>query len=76
MSLVDDSEKNQALEKLKIRDFWYIGPCNLELDPRFTGAYCLYHQGNECITLMMEAVCTSERSVYSIRLHSPIFRRL
>jgi hypothetical protein len=38
---------------MKIRAFWDVAPCSLEVDRRFTSA------------MMMEAVRTSETSVYS-----------
>jgi hypothetical protein len=37
----------------------------LGIDRRFKGEYCLHHQGDEFIALMMEAVRTSEKAVYS-----------
>jgi hypothetical protein len=44
---------------MKIRAFWGIAQCTLVgVDRRFRGVYCL-------IALMMEAVNTSETSVYS-----------
>jgi hypothetical protein len=40
--------------------FWDVPPCSLvETDLRFRGAYCLHH----LITLVMEAVSTSETSI-------------
>jgi hypothetical protein len=33
---------------LKMTAFWDLAPCNLtEVDRRFTGVYCLHHQGND-----------------------------
>jgi hypothetical protein len=50
---------------MKMIAFWDIVPCSfIEVDQRFRGAYCLHHQGNKCITLMMEAGLTSETSFY------------
>jgi hypothetical protein len=50
---------------LKIRAFWNIAPYSLRVDRRFRSAYCL-HQGDQSFTaLTMEAVRTSETSVYS-----------
>jgi hypothetical protein len=60
--------------------FWDVAPCSLvDIDRRFRGTYCLYHQGDELetgshvsnqffargllIALMMEAVSTSKTSV-------------
>jgi hypothetical protein len=44
--------------------FWNISPCShVEVDRRFRGAYCLHHQGDSVIVLIMEAVRTSETSV-------------
>jgi hypothetical protein len=41
--------------------FWDVAPCSLlEIDRRFSGAYCLHHQ---VIALMMEAVSIFETSV-------------
>jgi hypothetical protein len=46
---------------MKMTPFWEIVPGSLvEVDQRFTDAYCLNHWG----FLMMEAVCTFETSVY------------
>jgi hypothetical protein len=43
--------------------FREVALCSLvEVDRRFRGAYCLHHQGGE--TVMMEAVRTSETSVF------------
>jgi hypothetical protein len=54
----------QITVELTFRVFWYIAPCNLvEVDRRFTDAYCLHYQGDEFIYLMMEAVRTYETSV-------------
>jgi hypothetical protein len=40
--------------------FWYTAEFILaEVDRRFEGTYCFYHQGE-----LSEAVSTSERSVY------------
>jgi hypothetical protein len=51
---------------MKIRAFWDVSPCSLiGVDRRFRRAYCLHHKGDEINALMMEAVCTSETSVYS-----------
>jgi hypothetical protein len=36
----------------------------MQSDRRFRGAYYLHHKGDEVIALMMEAVSTSETSVY------------
>jgi hypothetical protein len=34
---------------LKMTVFWGVAPCSLvEIDRHFRGAYCLYHQGDEC----------------------------
>jgi hypothetical protein len=33
---------------IKMIVFWDVAPCSLvEIDPRFRGAYCLHHQGDE-----------------------------
>jgi hypothetical protein len=49
---------------MKFRVFWDVVPCShVEVDRSFRGAYCLHHQGEEFIALMMEAVHTSETSV-------------
>jgi hypothetical protein len=46
---------------VKIKAFWDIAPCSLfKVDRRFRCTYCLHHQG-----VMVEAVRTSEMSVYS-----------
>jgi hypothetical protein len=36
---------------MKIIAFWDIAPCNLGVDRRLRGAYCLHHQGDhdDCI---------------------------
>jgi hypothetical protein len=48
----------------KIRAFWDIAPCSLVVvDRRFRGSYCLHHQGDEFIVLIMEAVHISETSI-------------
>jgi hypothetical protein len=31
---------------MKIRAFWDVAPCNLGVDRRLRGVYCLHHQGN------------------------------
>jgi hypothetical protein len=36
---------------MKTRAFWDVAPCSLEVDRRFTGVYCLHHQGNICLIL-------------------------
>jgi hypothetical protein len=39
---------------MKIIAFRYIAPCSLfEVDRRFRGVYCLHHQTDKFITLMM-----------------------
>jgi hypothetical protein len=49
---------------MKIRDFCNVASYSLvAVDRRFGGAYCLHNRA--IITLMMEAVRTSETSVYS-----------
>jgi hypothetical protein len=54
-----------VMASIKCRVFWVMAPCSHdEVDRRFRGTYCLHHQGDEGITLMMEAVCTSETSVH------------
>jgi hypothetical protein len=51
--------------------FWDVSPCSLvEVDRRFIGAYCLHHQD---IALMLEAVCTSETSVYFSETHTALY---
>jgi hypothetical protein len=60
---------------VKIRAFWDVAPCSLiGVHRRLKGAYCLHHQDDEyyimmgttsIIALMIEAVRTSETSVYS-----------
>jgi hypothetical protein len=45
--------------KYRILVFWDVAPCSLGVDRRF------HHQGDEFIALMMDAVRTSESSVYS-----------
>jgi hypothetical protein len=52
--------------RTKLRAFWDIAPCSLVgVDRLFRGAYCLHRQGDYgFITMMMEAVRTSETSVY------------
>jgi hypothetical protein len=51
---------------MKIGAFWDVAPCRLiGVDRRFGGVYCLHRQGDEFIALMMEAIHTSETSVYS-----------
>jgi hypothetical protein len=48
-----------------IRAFWDIAPYSLvEVNRRFRGLYCLHHQGDYFIRLLMEAVRISETSVY------------
>jgi hypothetical protein len=47
---------------MMIRDFWDIAPCVIVgVDRRFRGSYCFHHQ----CALIMEAIRTSETSVYS-----------
>jgi hypothetical protein len=49
---------------LKVRLFWDMAPCShIEVDQRFRGVYCLASSGQLIITLMIEAVHTSETSV-------------
>jgi hypothetical protein len=52
---------------MNIRAFWDVAPCSLAgVDRIFRGAYCPHHQSDSSFTvLMMGAVRTSERSVYS-----------
>jgi hypothetical protein len=52
---------------MKIRASWDVAPCSLVgVERGFRGAYCLHHQGDELFfALMMEAIRTSETSVYS-----------
>jgi hypothetical protein len=46
---------------MKMAAFWEKAPFSLvEADRRFNGKYCRQHQGD----LMIEAVCTTEVSVY------------
>jgi hypothetical protein len=45
-------------ENMTMRVFWDIVPCSLAVDRCFRGAYYL-------LTLVIEAVCTSETSFYS-----------
>jgi hypothetical protein len=53
-----------STEVLKMTAFWDVATCSLtELDRHSRGAYCLYHQ-TDYMALMMEAVRTSETSVY------------
>jgi hypothetical protein len=41
----------------KMTPFCDIAPCSLvEVDQRFRGAYCLHHQGDDSLTLMLLAV--------------------
>jgi hypothetical protein len=53
-------QHHKCLRSVKVRAFWDIAPCSLGVDRRFSGAYCLHHQGDE----WQDAVCTSETSVY------------
>jgi hypothetical protein len=46
---------------VKIAAFWDIAPCRF-VDRRFRGTYYIHGKGDE--VLMMEAVCTSETSIY------------
>jgi hypothetical protein len=40
---------------IKLRVIWNVAPCShVEVDRHFRGAYCLHHQGNEFIALMMK----------------------
>jgi hypothetical protein len=53
---------------MKIRAFWYIAPCGLRVFGRFRVQICLtqfFQTYNWIIKVMMEAVPTSETSVYS-----------
>jgi hypothetical protein len=60
----------EKTDVFKITAFWYTVLCSLiGVNRRFREVYCLHNQGDESswsfITLMMEAVCTSETFVYS-----------
>jgi hypothetical protein len=49
-----------------MRAFWDIALHSfVGVDRRFVGADCLHHQDGLFITMMMEAVLTSETSAYS-----------
>jgi hypothetical protein len=49
---------------MKIRVLWDVAPrSQVEVYRRFRGVYCIHHQGDSFIALMMEAVRTSETSV-------------
>jgi hypothetical protein len=49
---------------IKMTAFWNIAPCSLiEVNRCFRGLYRFHYLGDE-YALMMEAVCTSETSVY------------
>jgi hypothetical protein len=51
----------EVLVSLNMAAFCDIAPCSLvEVERRFRDSYCLHHHGS----LMMEAVSTSETSVY------------
>jgi hypothetical protein len=56
--------------RMKMTAFWNGAPCSLvEIDRSFKDAYCSHSQGDDgdihpLIALMMEAVGTSETSVY------------
>jgi hypothetical protein len=53
-----------AASSMKMRVFWDIAPCSLAgVDRRFVLAYYILHQG--IIALIMDAIRTSETSVYS-----------
>jgi hypothetical protein len=66
---------------MKMTVFWVVAPCTLVVYRRFRGAYCLHHTlkkkvntSASIIALMMEAVNTSETSVYfyqTIRRNNP-----
>jgi hypothetical protein len=57
--------QNAQLSDLKVRAFWDIATCSfVVVYRRFRGAYCFYHQSDKFTALMMEAVCTSEMSIY------------
>jgi hypothetical protein len=77
---------------MKVTDFWYIAPRSLvEVDRRFSGAYCLIHQGDyhtrlhvaiflEAVifyvnSLIMEAFLTSDMS-NSTRLHGATSQKI
>jgi hypothetical protein len=54
-------------EIIKFTVFWDVASCSLVgADGRFRGEYCLHHQDDSLIfiVLMMEAIRTSETSVY------------
>jgi hypothetical protein len=55
--------------RIKMAALWDVSMCNVVVNRRFRSAYCLHHQG----ALMMEAVHTSEMSIYfneiNIRTH-------
>jgi hypothetical protein len=43
--------ENFTAAQLKMTVFWVAAPCSLvEIDRRFRGAYCLYHQGDEWLS--------------------------
>lgn len=43
---------------------WYLVPCSLVEERCFRDAYCLHHQDDELIILMMDVASTFETSVY------------
>jgi hypothetical protein len=50
----------------KIRALWDVAPCNpIGVNRRFRGAYCFNLQGDEFTALKIEAVRTTETSLYS-----------
>jgi hypothetical protein len=50
---------------MKFRVIWDVAACShVEVGRRFGGAYCLNHQGDLFIALMIEAVRTCETSVH------------
>jgi hypothetical protein len=54
--------------------FWDIAPCSLvEVDRRFRGAYCLHHQDDELIALMI--IAPLKRRSISTTLHGAIFQK-
>jgi hypothetical protein len=60
---------------MKFRVFWDVAPCShVDVDQRFIGAYCLHHQVDEFIALIMEAVRTCESRSTSTRLHGATYQ--
>jgi hypothetical protein len=59
---------NASLTLMKITVFWDVAPCSMvEVYRRFTGVYCLHHQGDETSVYLYQ---TTRRNIPEDSLHT------